>query len=77
MPVAKLAHPQPSHPELPYYSFVRHTTPMSRTFKDQRQFDRKEEYRNKRHQQDKTPIIENDHHYDVLQTFTPNDWGNF
>jgi hypothetical protein len=50
---------------------------MSRTFKDQRQFDRKEEYRNKRHKQDKTPIIENDHHYDVMQTFTPNDWGNF
>jgi hypothetical protein len=50
---------------------------MSRTFKDQRQFDRKQDYRSKRQYQDKTHINENDDHHDVMQTFTPNDWSNF
>ena len=49
---------------------------MSRTYKDQRQFDRKQEYRTKREYQDKTPIVENDYHYDVMQTFNA-DWSDF
>lgn len=63
-------------PELPYYSFVRHKTQMSRTYKDQRQFDRKQDYRTKREYQDKMPIVENDNRYDVMQTINP-DWSNF
>jgi hypothetical protein len=49
---------------------------MSRTYKDQRQFERKQDHRTKRHQ-DKMPLVENDNHYDVLQSFTPNDWSNY
>ena len=48
---------------------------MSRTYKDQRQFDRKQEYRTKREYQDKTPIVENDY-YDVMQTIN-SDWSDF
>jgi hypothetical protein len=49
---------------------------MSRTYKDQRQFDRKQDYRTKREYQDKMPIVENDNRYDVMQTINP-DWSNF
>jgi hypothetical protein len=49
---------------------------MSRTYKDQRQFERKQDHRTKRNQ-DKMPIAENDNHYDVMQSFTPNYWSYY
>jgi hypothetical protein len=48
---------------------------MSRTYKDQRQFDRKQDRRTKRNR-DKIPLVQNDNHYDLLQYFAPNDWSN-
>lgn len=75
MPVTKLAqynhHSRNPQPKL---TTSTKEPPVSRTYKDQRQFDRKQEYR-KREYQDKTPIIENDY-YDVMQTINP-DWSDF